>query len=260
VPRMLPRRRSIDLEHTEDTVYDEDAFDPFFQEGLITEVIRVIKAGKEASVWLCRAGSSTGHRLLAAKTYLPRQHRNFKNDAVYKEGRVITKRRIRVAVEKKTSFGRQFEDGWWVMREYDALTLLATKGADVPRTVAWNEQAILMEYAGDEEGPAPQLQHVRLDREEARPLFDRLVWNVGLFLQNHLVHADLSPFNVLFREEGVLVIDFPQSVDARTNPNAPALLLRDVANLCRYFRRYGVEEDPEAVAGDLWTRYLFADL
>jgi RIO kinase 1 len=244
----------------EDTVYDEDAFDPFFQEGLITEVIRVIKTGKEASVWLCRAGPSTGHRLLAAKTYLPRQHRNFKNDAIYKEGRVITKRRIRVAVERKTSFGRQFEDGWWVMREYDALTLLASAGADVPRTIAWNERAILMEYAGDEDGPAPQLQHVRLDPEEARPLFDRLLWNVELFLFNNLVHADLSPFNVLYRDGSILVIDLPQVVDARTNPNAPSLLTRDLTNLCRYFQRYGVEQDPEALAADLWTRYLFADL
>jgi RIO kinase 1 len=244
----------------EDTLMDDETFEPFFDEGLITDVIRPIKGGKEASVFLCRAGSSTGTGLLAAKVYRSRDHRSFKNDAVYKEGRVITKRRVRVAVQKKTRFGRGFDEGWWVSREHEALTTLHPAGADVPRPMASSGSAILMEYLGDEDVPAPQLRHVALDGDEAASVFARLMWNVETALARNVVHADLSSFNVLYWEGRATVIDFPQFVDPRTNPNAPDLLRRDIANLCTHFRRYGLERDPEELSQDLWTRFLFAEL
>jgi RIO kinase 1 len=115
-----------------------------------------------------------------------------------------------------------------------------------------------MEFIGEEDEPAPQLKDVRLSAAEARAVFDRLVWNVELFLANHLVHADLSPYNVLHRTEGLTIIDLPQAVDARSNSNARALLGRDVENLCRHFERLGVRTNPSAQAGDLWRRFLYA--
>lgn len=35
--------------------------------------------------------------------------------------------------------------------------------------------------------------------------------------------------------------------------DAPFLLQRDVANVCRYFARYGVEANPTEIAADLWA-------
>jgi RIO kinase 1 len=74
------------------------------------------------------------------------------------------------------------------------------------------------------------------------------------------VHADLSPFNVLYHEGRATVIDFPQAVDARTNRNSYELLRRDLHNLTQHFARYGVTADPDLLANDLWRRYLFAKL
>lgn len=241
-------------------MYDEDALDPFFAEGLLTDVMGMIKSGKEAAVWLCRGATSTGSPLVAAKIYRSRFRRNFKNDAVYKEGRVISKRRIRVAVEKKTRFGRDLEDGWWVSRESEALTTLHAAGADVPRPIAASGTAVLMEYIGNEDDAAPQLLRVSLDAAEAQRVFDRLLWNVELWLSRDVVHADLSAYNILYWEDRAIVIDFPQSVDARTNPNARELLARDLAHLCRHFARYGVEEDAADLTEDLWSRYAYARL
>ena len=128
----------------------------------------------------------------------------------------------------------------------------------MPQPVAGSSHGLLMEFIGDEKEPAPQLKDTRLSPAEARRVFDRLIWNVELFLANHLVHADLSPYNVLYRAEGVTIIDLPQAVDARSNSNARALLERDVENLCRHFDRLGVRTNAAAVAADLWRRFLYA--
>ena len=86
------------------------------------------------------------------------------------------------------------------------------------------------------------------------------MWNVELFLSRNLVHADLSPYNVLLWEGRVTVIDLPQAVDPRTNMNSRSLLLRDVDNLCRFFARFGIRADAERITSDLWRRFVFAKL
>jgi len=255
----LPRRQWFD------DMYDEPPpqrgwFDELYSEGLVTEVLRPIKTGKEASVHLCRAGRLLGGGLLAAKVFHPHQARNFKNDAMYKDGRVILDARTRRAVAKKSSFGREADEFFWVAREWEAIELVHKAGADVPRPIHQGSKTILMEYLGDEEGPAPQLRDVPLDPTLARSLFDRLMWNVELFLAHNLVHADLSPYNILYWEGRASIIDFPQAVDARTNRNSRDLLGRDVENLCRHFGRHGVRTDPGKASQDLWNRFVFAKL
>src|SRR5215831_9566069 len=77
----------------------EEALDFFFAEGMITEILYQVKSGKEATIYCCEAHPSTGMELIAAKIYRSRNQRNFKNDAIYLEGRVITKARVRRAIE-----------------------------------------------------------------------------------------------------------------------------------------------------------------
>jgi RIO kinase 1 len=236
-------------------------FEELFDEGLITDIEMQLKSGKEATVYLCRANPvTTDSLLLVAKVFRPRRTRSFKDDAAYKSGRVITNARTRRAVHKKTRFGQEFEDAWWINREHEILEQLFSVGADVPRPVRGSAFGVLMEYIGDDEGPAPQLRDVHLGAGEARALYERVLWNVELFLRNHLVHADLSSFNILYWKGRLTIIDFPQAVDARTNRNSYELLRRDVENVTRAFAKYGVDADPDRLATDLWYRYLFARL
>jgi RIO kinase 1 len=130
----------------------------------------------------------------------------------------------------------------------------------VPRPVLAAEGALLMEYIGDKQTSAPLLRRVHLSGAQAREVFDRLMWNVELALRHNLIHADLSPFNVLWWEGRATIIDLPQAVDPRSNPNASELLARDVDNVCRHFERYGVRSDPDRISRGLWTGFLFADL
>ena len=237
------------------------AFDHFLSEGLITQVLVPLKSGKEASVHLCASDPArTGRSLLALKVYHARERRDFRRHQVYTDGYVILDERVRRAVAKKTRFGVEADAGIWLEREWETLRTLHAAGCDVPDPVARGSGGLLMDYVGDGSAPARQIRHVDLDRREATEVLARLLWNVEVALRNNVIHADLSPFNALYHDGRVVIIDLPQAVDPRFNQAAPELLVRDVTNLCRHFDRYGVRSDPDAMAADLWTRFLFAEL
>lgn len=234
--------------------------DAFFAEGWITEILYEVKSGKEATVYCCEGDPTKGQALFAAKIYRSRQHRNFKNDAVYQQGRVINDRRMRRAFERKTQFGREVQAAAWTDHEFDTLRTLHAAGAAVPRPVASSPGALLMDFVGDEHGAAPPLHTVSPAPDEARRLFGHVMRNVELWLACDRVHGDLSAFNMLYWRGSVTVIDFPQVVDPRANPDARDLLARDIANVCRYFARHGVRADPARLADDLWRRFTRAEL
>jgi RIO kinase 1 len=256
--------------------------DDFYDQGLISEVLYLVSIGKEASVYCCHGGrflagrqasasriadwddglaSETGASpLVAAKVYRARQYR-FKNDAVYQEERTRgMKGQAKRALAKKTRFGREVQTGSWVNHEYEVLKELHDAGCDVPRPLASGQDAILIEFVGDDDGPAPQLNRVRLDREDAEEQFERTMRNVEILLSLHRVHGDLSAHNILWWDGRVVLIDFPQAVDARFNSQAQQLLERDVTNVCRYFAQFGVNAEPWRLARDLWRRYQRAEL
>ena len=242
--------------------YDEveAALGPFYERGLIQDVLYVVKSGKEATVYCCRAGDSAGMPALAAKVYRPRTERGFHHDAMYREGRVVGKARDRRAMAKMTDHGREVAFGAWVAHEFETLRLLYAAHADVPRPVASASNAILMGYVGDEESAAQHLRSVSLSREEAPRVFRRVMKNIEGFLACDRIHADLSPYNILYWQGRITVIDFPQAVIPHCNRNARDLLFRDVENICNYFQRFGVECDPYRITGRLWSRYLRAEL
>src|SRR5262249_42134260 len=140
----------------------------------------------------------------------------------------------------KTRHGQRAAEKLWVDHEFDMLCRLHAAGCDVPAPIAATGNAILMEYVGDGDSPARQLRELRLSATEAQRLFDRLMWNVRMMLINDVVHADLSPYNILVTGRRPIIIDLPQAVDARANANARDLLTRDIDNLCQHFARFGV--------------------
>jgi RIO kinase 1 len=232
----------------------------FIESDWIDEVLYRVKPGKEATVLCCRGGSAAPADLLAAKVYHDRRFRGFANDATYQAGRVIMDRRARRAVAAKTEFGRTVQTGLWTAGEFETLRLLHAAGAAVPRPLACSEDVILMEFVGDDSGPAPLLNRVSPARDEAYHLFDALLHNIELWLARDRIHADLSPFNILYWQGALTVIDFPQAIDPRFNPAAHELLRRDIANVCGYFARYEVSADPLQLADTLWCQFEQGDL
>src|SRR6185295_4827471 len=93
----------------------------FYDDHILTDVLRKVKAGKEATVYCCSAVPTTGLELLAAKVYRPRMFRQLRNDSRYRQGRslldergkVVRDERLLVAVAKKTSAGQELAHNSW---------------------------------------------------------------------------------------------------------------------------------------------------
>jgi RIO kinase 1 len=193
--------------------------------------------------------------------------RSLSNDAVYrhgreqrdKDGRVLRGRRQRGSL-KDSQRGRAAQVASWIEYEFATQRLLYEAGADVPRPLGQIGNAVLMDFVGDGEEPAPRLSEVDLAPEEAQPLFDQLMRNVELALANDRVHGDLSAYNILYWRGAATIIDFAQAVDPRHDDGLYALLERYIDRLHRFFARYGVRADPGALAADLWARYLCGEL
>lgn len=241
----------------------------FYRDHVITDVLARVKGGKEANVYCCQAHPGTGLSLIAAKIYRPQAHRTMRNDAIYKEGRlmlddegkgIVRGARLKRAIAKKTDFGREVMTFSWIEHEYDMLQMLHGAGADVPRPIGHVSNAILMEYLGDVNDPAPNLNSVILSRTAARVMFKRLLWHVELMLKHNRIHSDLSAYNILYWEGRAVVIDFPQAVVALKNPHAFDLLQRDIERLCQYFARYGIQANAPTLAARLWQDFMDARL
>lgn len=229
----------------------------------ISDVLRKVKGGKEASVYLCRSGAAVEAPLVAVKVYRPRSLRNLKNDGQYRAGRgdldenghVIVDDGALHAMEKRTAYGEELRHQSWIAFEFQTLEMLHAAGADVPRPYAMEKNAILMDYIGDLGNAAPTLNSVGLDPDEVQPLFHRVIHNIDLLLSNQRIHGDLSAYNILYWDGDISLIDFPQVVPPEANSAAWAIFLRDVTRICQYFASQGLRRDARTLATDLWTSH-----
>ncbi|MDP7202497.1 MAG: serine protein kinase RIO [Candidatus Poseidoniaceae archaeon] len=127
----------------------------------------------------------------------------------------------------------------WVRKEHRNLTRLKKWNLRVPEPIAVFQNVLVMEYLGNEEGPSPKLRDVVI--EDAESVFDELLeflcicWNDA-----KLVHADFSPYNILWHDGQPMVIDVGQAV-ALQHPNAKEFLVRDVTRLVEWANKRGVE-------------------
>lgn len=237
----------------------------------ISDVLRKVKGGKEASVYLCKSGDAVESPFVAAKIYRPRSLRNLKNDAQYRVGRVdldadgtaLWKEADVNAIAKRTSYGEEIRHQSWIAYEFKTMELLYDAGADVPRPYAMEKNSIVMDYLGDQSTAAPILNAVNLDPDEAMPLFDRVVRNIDIMLSKEIIHGDLSAYNILYWNGSITLIDFPQVVIPKSNPASWNIFQRDVHRICQYFSAQGVDCNPAKLASDLWTSHgykLFKEL
>lgn len=242
-----------------------DSLRGFYDRDLISDILAIVKGGKEANVYRCVGGPGAHTDLVAAKVYRPRSLRNLRNDKMYREGRQVltgdgkavknNDHRIMRALNKKTAFGQEVAHTSWLMYEYTTLERLHQAGASVPRPIGVDGNAILMQYFGDRQIAAPTLHEVRLEPQAARRLLDQVMHNLELMLQTDLIHGDLSAYNILYWQGEMTIIDFPQVTNAKGNSNARFILSRDVRRVCEYFQLQGIDANPHALADHLWQRY-----
>jgi RIO kinase 1 len=225
---------------------------PLVEDGLIDEVIRPLMSGKEADVFVVR----TGTELRCAKIYKEAAKRSFKKAAQYTEGRKVRNSRRARAMEKGSRFGRKQQEETWQNAEVDALYKLARAGVRVPQPYGCFDGVLLMELITDEDGDiAPRLNDVSMSAEQAREDHALVMLYVMRMLCVGLIHGDLSEFNVLVNEDGPVIIDLPQAVDAAANNNAQAMLERDVKNITDYYGTFDPDLLESHYAQEIWALY-----
>jgi RIO kinase 1 len=240
-----------------------DSLGSFYEQKWISDVLSLVKSGKEASVYLCEAGPAVEAPLLAAKVYRPRQFRNLKNDSIYRvgrgdldeSGRAITNSASLHAIQARSSYGEKLRHQSWIAFEFQALREMRIAGGDVPAPIAMGNNTVLMTYIGDRNRAAPPLQSIDLDKKEAAILFTRTLQNIELMLAQDRIHGDLSAYNILYWQGEIVLIDFPQVTSAVGNPAAWNIFVRDIDRVCGYFASQGVKSDPHGLARKFWKAY-----
>ncbi|MBC7681819.1 MAG: serine protein kinase RIO [Ferruginibacter sp.] len=232
------------------------------EEGLIDTVVRQLMSGKEAMVFVVRAGENT----MCAKIYKEATHRSFRQAVDYTENRKVKNSRSARAMAKGSRFGRQEQEAAWQSAEVDALYRLAAAGVRVPQPFNFHDGVLLMELVTDSQGDAaPRLNDVAFTPAQALQHHTTLIAEVVRMLCAGVVHGDLSEFNILLAHmpgkdgsEGVdepVIIDLPQAVDAAGNNHAQRMLLRDVANLRDFFGQFEPALLKSDFGPEIWSLY-----
>lgn len=127
----------------------------------------------------------------------------------------------------------------WVQREYRNLMNAREAGVRVPIPLTFRNNVLVLEFIGNDE-IAPRVK----DQKPKNPkrFLREVVHNMRLMYSAGLVHADLSPFNILNFNEKPVFIDFSQC-STLNHPKAQEFFERDIRNIAVFFRKLGLDID-----------------
>jgi len=234
-----------------------ESLSDLIDQGIIDSVVRPLKSGKEALVYLVEINGGN----CVAKVYKEPDHRTFRHRSAYTEGRKVRNTRDQRAMTKRTAYGQKKDDEAWRSAEVEAMYRLQAAGVRVPEPYHFEDDILLMELILDERGvPAPRLAEAAIRHDEALGVFKKLVQESVRMLSAGVVHGDLSEFNILMGAGGPVIIDFPQWVDASQNQNARKLLIRDLDNLTRFLRRFDPKLRRRPYGEEMWQAYERGEL
>ncbi|KAF9940402.1 Serine/threonine-protein kinase RIO1 [Mortierella alpina] len=194
---------------------------------IIYEVNGCISTGKEANVYHAR--TETG------------EHRAIK---IYKTSILVFKDR-----DRYVSGEYRFRHGYnksnprkmvkiWAEKEMRNLKRIHQAGIPCPEPLVLRMHVLVMGFLGDKNGWAyPRLKDAQIDTDRYPALYFQLVKYMRIMYQTcHLVHADLSEYNILYHSRTLYIIDVSQSVE-HDHPHAFNFLRMDITNVSDYFRR-----------------------
>ena len=230
---------------------------PLVDDGIVDDVLRQLMSGKEATVYVVQCGDE----VRCAKVYKEASKRSFKNAVLYNEGRKVRNGRSARAMQKGSKFGREQQEEIWQSTEVDALYKFAAAGIRVPTPYGCFGGVLIMELITDVEGyAAPRLNDVSMSEEDALKDHAQMMDYVVKMLSLGIIHGDLSEFNVLVDEQGPVIIDLPQAVDAAGNNNAKKMFLRDVNNMRQYYAQFAPSIAETRYGDEIWAIFESGEL
>ncbi|MCL2607460.1 MAG: serine protein kinase RIO [Methanomassiliicoccaceae archaeon] len=127
----------------------------------------------------------------------------------------------------------------WANKEYRNLQRYYDAEIPVPEPITFSKNCLVMEFIGDEYGPSPQLKDVVL--EDPDETYDEIIsFIIDGYRDAHLVHGDMSEYNILMMDGQPILIDCGQAMTA-DHFNSKELLIRDIENVNRFFRGRGAD-------------------
>ena len=201
---------------------------------VIDKMYGVVATGKEARVYWAKAPDGTD---LAVKIFKIETTEFRKSRLSY----MIGDRRFSRIRRDLRSIIRA-----WCSKEYRNLKRAYEAGVRVPKPYAFKENVLVMEFIGNEGIPAPLIKD--LPPENPNSAYKTIISSIEkLYYEAKLVHADLSEYNILNKEEELVIIDWGSAVEI-SHPQALEFLFRDIKNITRYFEKLGAEvEDPRII-------------
>ncbi len=225
----LKTNKTGDERQTDGEVFDKKTLMTiygFMTDGLIDSVHYTISTGKEGNVFYCtdEEGDPLALKIFRTST--------------------STFKRVSKYVEGDPRFRGVNGNHWkmiyaWVNKEYKNLVRYSDAGLPVPEPIAFDKNCLLMEYIGDETGPAKQLRNSVLS--DPNDTYDDVVsFIIDGWRDAHLVHGDLSEYNVLMMDGQPIMIDVGQAMTS-DHFNAIDYLKRDIHNVNRFFSQKEVD-------------------
>lgn len=136
----------------------------------------------------------------------------------------------------------------WAEKEMCNLVRMKEAGLPCPDVVLLKKHVLVMSFLGTDQVNAPKLKDAVLNKTQKSDAYSQVVKLMKtLFVKCRLVHADLSEYNLLWKNRTVWVIDVSQSVEPH-HPHGYEFLYRDCQNVTRFFRSWGVLEAVDAMA------------
>lgn len=126
----------------------------------------------------------------------------------------------------------------WTRKEYRNLKKMYDAGVSVPKPIYALNNVLVMEFIGRNGVRYPLLKEIwhELSKEELEKIYEQVIDNLNkIVCKAKLVHADLSEFNIMVKDDlSIVIIDVSQAVSLE-HPNALDFLERDIRNIYRFF-------------------------
>ncbi len=133
---------------------------------------------------------------------------------------------------------------YWVQREYRNLLKAREAGVNVPTPLTFKNNTMVLEFIGKGDSISNRLSVE--PPKDPKKFFNKIIENIKKLYKVGLVHADLSPFNILNHNQEPVFIDFSQTTTLNDS-RAQEYLKRDIKNICTYFKKQGLKPDQEKV-------------
>jgi len=224
-----------------DDVFDKETLETITElarKKYFNEVEFVISTGKEGNVFRCIAGKN----FYALKIYKI-ETSDFKHMSDY----IVGDERFKDVRKDKFEIVKA-----WTKKEFRNLEELSRARVRVPLPIAFKRNCLVMEFIGTKDGVASPRAKEKPFTDMAEK-YELVCKYMAKMVKTKLVHADLSEYNILNKDEELVIIDVGQAVST-LHPKAEEFFERDVRNMSRWFSKYGVDTNYEKMYANIKTK------